>query len=59
MSVVARVLAVIRRIVGVPDYDAYVRHVRAHHPDATPLDANAFLKKCWEDKYTKPGNRCC
>ena len=59
MSLVARILAVIRRIVGVPDYDAYVAHVHAHHPEAEPLTQNAFLQKCWEDKYTKPGNKCC
>jgi uncharacterized short protein YbdD (DUF466 family) len=59
MSWVARVLAVIRRIVGVPDYDAYVAHLHAHHPGTEPLGQNAFLQKCWEDKYTKPGNKCC
>ena len=59
IAAVERVLAVIRRIVGVPDYDAYVEHLHAHHPGAEPLNRNDFLKKCWEDKYTKPGNRCC
>ena len=59
MSLVARILAVVRRIVGVPDYDAYVAHVHAHHPGTEPLTQNAFLTKCWEDKYTKPGNKCC
>lgn len=59
MALIERILAVIRRIVGVPDYDAYVAHLHAHHPETTPLAQDAFLKKCWEDKYTKPGNRCC
>ena len=59
MSLIARILDVVRTIVGVPNYDAYVQHLHAHHPGAEPLDRNAFLKKCWEDKYTKPGNRCC
>jgi uncharacterized short protein YbdD (DUF466 family) len=61
-SVIGRVrsiLAVVRRVVGVPDYDAYVAHVHAHHPDATPLGKQAFMQKCWEDRYTRPGNRCC
>jgi uncharacterized short protein YbdD (DUF466 family) len=59
MQFFERILSVIRRIVGVPDYDAYLAHFSAHHPGASPLSRNAFLQKCWEDKYTKPGNRCC
>ena len=33
----ARVNAVVRRIIGAPDYAAYVRHVTEHHPECTPL----------------------
>jgi uncharacterized short protein YbdD (DUF466 family) len=55
----ARVAAVVRRIVGVPDYDAYVQHLRLHHPETEPATRNEFLKQCWDDKYTRPGNRCC
>lgn len=55
----ARVAAVVRRIVGVPDYDAYVRHLRLHHPETEPATRNEFLRQCWDDKYTRPGNRCC
>jgi uncharacterized short protein YbdD (DUF466 family) len=55
----AAVAAAVRRIVGVPDYDAYVRHVRAHHPGDLPPTREQFLQQCWEQKYSKPGNRCC
>ena len=34
--------AAARLAIGVPDYDAYVAHVRAHHPDATPMTREAF-----------------
>jgi uncharacterized short protein YbdD (DUF466 family) len=54
-----RLLAAVRRIVGVPDYDAYVRHMRAHHPDQEPVTPDAFLRTCWEEKYSRPGHRCC
>ncbi|HYV97271.1 MAG TPA: YbdD/YjiX family protein [Gemmatimonadaceae bacterium] len=53
------VLRVVRRIVGVPDYEAYVAHVRAHHPDEEPLSQSAFIEKCWDEKYSRPGTRCC
>ena len=26
-------IAAARRMIGVPDYDRYVAHLRAHHPD--------------------------
>jgi uncharacterized short protein YbdD (DUF466 family) len=52
-------LNAVRRIVGVPDYDRYVRHMRARHPGA-PLQSRAeFFNQCWEDKAKRPGNRCC
>ena len=34
---VERAANVVRRIIGVPDYDRYVAHVHAHHPDVTPM----------------------
>jgi uncharacterized short protein YbdD (DUF466 family) len=56
---VEQFLTVVRRIVGVPDYETYVRHVRSHHPGTEPMAQDAFLTKCWEEKYSRPGHRCC
>jgi uncharacterized short protein YbdD (DUF466 family) len=56
---VRQVLAVVRRIVGVPDYDAYLQHMRTHHPDAEPVTKEVFTKECMEAKYSRPGHRCC
>lgn len=50
---------VLRRIIGVPDYDRYLAHVHAHHPDAVPLTHDEFVRQRMLDKYTKPGGRCC
>ena len=30
-------------MVGVPDYDAYLRHMRSHHPDRAPMDRTRRL----------------
>ena len=54
-----RVSAVIRRIMGVPDYDAYLAHMHRHFPDCTPLDPRTFERERIADKYTQPGSRCC
>jgi uncharacterized short protein YbdD (DUF466 family) len=56
---VARALNVVRRIVGVTDYDRYVAHMRAHHPNETPLTCEQFTRERMVDKYSRPGSRCC
>jgi uncharacterized short protein YbdD (DUF466 family) len=50
---------VIRRIIGVPDYDRYVAHVQAHHPGAEPMSRAEFIRQRQVDRYSKPGSRCC
>ena len=54
-----RAAAVVRRVVGVPDYDRYVSHVRERHPDVTPMSREEFERVRLEDKYSRPGQRCC
>lgn len=55
----ARTAEVVRRIIGVPDYDRYLAHVQAHHPDATPMTREEFVRQRLADKYSRPGARCC
>jgi uncharacterized short protein YbdD (DUF466 family) len=50
---------VIRRIIGVPDYDRYVAHMRVCHPEAQPLSREEFSLQRLEDRYSRPGARCC
>jgi len=49
----------IRRVIGAPDYDAYLRHARARHPLDVPLSREEFVRRRLEDRYTRPGSRCC
>jgi uncharacterized short protein YbdD (DUF466 family) len=58
-SLAARAATVVRQVVGGPDYERYVAHVRVHHPDATPLDRTAFYRARLNDRYDKPGAKCC
>lgn len=58
-SRVERAAKVLRYIIGVPDYDRYVAHVRTHHPDATPMCRTDFERMRITDKYSRPGGRCC
>ena len=59
MSVWQRVAAVLRRIIGAPDYAAYVAHVRTHHPEREPLGEREFIAERLSARYEKPGSRCC
>lgn len=56
---VERAACVVRRVIGVPDYDRYVAHVRANHPGSEPMSREEFVRQRLVDKYTRPGNRCC
>ena len=50
---------VLRTVVGAPDYECYVAHCRAHHPDAPVLDRAAFERERLAARYNRPGSRCC
>ena len=50
---------ILRRVIGVPDYDRYVAYVAAHHPGTQPMSRDEFLQHRMLEKYTKPGGRCC
>lgn len=59
-SVVWRLLAqTARLIVGVPDYDLYVAHMRRMHPDAQPMTREAFFANRLEARYGRGASRCC
>ncbi|HEY3285588.1 MAG TPA: YbdD/YjiX family protein [Gemmatimonadaceae bacterium] len=59
LGVARRVAAVIRKIIGVPDYEAYVTHVRTQHPGQEPLSERDFHRERLTARYSQPGNRCC
>lgn len=46
-------------MIGVPDYAAYLRHQREHHPEHAPLDYAAFFARAQTARYRGTGGRCC
>ena len=54
-----RAAAVIRRMIGVPDYDRYLAHMREHYPECTPLDPRTFERERLTARYKATGSRCC
>lgn len=57
--VMARVMSIVRTIIGAPDYARYLAHQRAKHPDATPLSREEFARERERARYEGSGSRCC
>jgi uncharacterized short protein YbdD (DUF466 family) len=55
----AHLARVVRIVMGVPDYERYVAHVRRHHPGEAPLSRDAFVRERLDARYARPGSRCC
>lgn len=58
-SFFGRVSALVRRIIGVPDYVTYREHMAACHPELPVLSEQEFAEDRLVAKYSKPGQRCC
>ncbi len=54
-----RVACVVRRVIGVPDYDRYVDHMQVHHPGEPVMTREDFIQQRQADRYSRPGARCC
>ena len=54
-----RAANIVRRVIGVPDYERYVAHLRAHHPGMDPVTEEEFIQQRQVDRYSRPGARCC
>jgi uncharacterized short protein YbdD (DUF466 family) len=50
---------VLRRVLGAPDYEGYLAHVRAAHPSCAPMTRDEFVRSRLEERYNRPGARCC
>jgi len=56
---VRRALRIVRTMIGEPDYDRYVAHMREHHPGCEIASRDDFMQQRMESRYSKPGARCC
>ena len=46
-------------MIGMPDYDNYVEHMRVNHPDQTPMTYEEFFRERQDARYGgKGGARC-
>jgi uncharacterized short protein YbdD (DUF466 family) len=52
-------LRVIRRVAGMPDYAAYIEHVRHYHPDQPLPTEREFYDSYLQSRYGDAPTRCC
>ncbi|MGH8108164.1 MAG: YbdD/YjiX family protein [Arenimonas sp.] len=48
-----------RSVIGVPDYETYLRHCREHHPERIPMSYSEFFTERQTARYKGTGGRCC
>jgi uncharacterized short protein YbdD (DUF466 family) len=51
--------SVIRRLAGMPDYAAYIEHVRSAHPERPILTEGEFYDEFVRRRYGDGPTRCC
>lgn len=48
-----------RMMVGLPDYESYVAHVRSQHPERAPMSYEEFFRDRQNARYNGGVGRCC
>jgi uncharacterized short protein YbdD (DUF466 family) len=56
---IGALLTHLKRVFGMPDYAAYVAHVRAHHPDCPVPTEREFYDEYVRTRYADGPTRCC
>lgn len=51
-----------RMLVGMPDYDSYLAHMRSNHPEQAPMSRETFFRERQDARYGGGKGRpirCC
>jgi uncharacterized short protein YbdD (DUF466 family) len=55
----AALAGAMRVVMGAPRYDEYRAHIARHHPRVEPMSRAEFERTRLNDRYSKPGAKCC
>ena len=56
---IERILRVVRRVAGMPDYAAHVAHLRRCHPEREVSSAHEYYDAYVRTRYSDGPTRCC
>ena len=59
ISLVSRAASAVRSVLGFPDYERYLAHMRSAHPGDRVMTETEFLHTRMNDRYNRAGSRCC
>jgi uncharacterized short protein YbdD (DUF466 family) len=59
LTAVSRAGSAIRTVLGFPDYERYLAHMRAAHPGDRIMSETEFRHTRLNDRYSRPGSKCC
>jgi uncharacterized short protein YbdD (DUF466 family) len=59
MAWLRRLGELVRGVIGAPSYDRYLDHMRSTHPERPLLGRDDFIRRRLDERYSKPGARCC
>jgi uncharacterized short protein YbdD (DUF466 family) len=59
LSLTTKLMDAIRKIAGMPDYEAYLEHFRRFHPDASLPTERQFYDEFVQARYGDGPTRCC
>ena len=55
----SRLLATLRQVAGMPDYERYLAHMAERHPDCRPVSERDFFDQYINARYGNGASRCC
>lgn len=58
-SMFSRTASFVRAVLGVPDYERYLAHMRSAHPGDRVMSETEFRHTRMNDRYNRAGSRCC
>jgi uncharacterized short protein YbdD (DUF466 family) len=58
-SLFSRTASALRAVLGVPDYERYLAHMRTAHPGDRVMSETEFIHTRMNDRYNRAGSRCC
>ena len=54
-----RMISAVRAVAGMPDYEAYIAHLRSCHPDRPVPSERQFYDEFVKRRYGDGPTRCC
>ena len=58
-GLLSRLLGAVRAVAGMPDYDAYLIHLRRCHPGMPPPSEREYYTEYLRGRYGDGPARCC